>query len=66
MDRETITLSETNQREGQMPYDITYMWKLKYDANEPLYETESHRHREQTCGCRGRVRGREGWMEIWG
>ena len=49
-----------------MPYDITYMWKLKYDANEPLYETESHRHREQTCGCRGRVRGREGWMEIWG
>ena len=40
MDLETIMLSETNQREGHMPYDITYMWKLKYDTNELLYETE--------------------------
>ena len=24
-----------------MPYDITYMWNLKYDTNEPIYETET-------------------------
>ena len=23
------------------PYDITYMWNLKYDTNEPIYETET-------------------------
>ena len=25
----------------QIPYDITYMWNLKYDTNEPISETES-------------------------
>ena len=25
----------------QIPYDITYMWNLKYDTNEPIYETET-------------------------
>ena len=29
-----ITLSEIRQR--QMPHDITYMWNLKYDTNEPI------------------------------
>ena len=24
-----------------MPYDIIYMWNLKYDTNEPIYETET-------------------------
>ena len=24
-----------------MPYDITYMWNLKEDTNEPIYETET-------------------------
>ena len=37
------------------------MWNLKYDTNELIYETEtdSKRHREQTCGCQrgGRVWG---------
>ena len=23
-----------------MPYDITYMWNLKYDANELIYKTK--------------------------
>ena len=31
--------------ERQIPYDITYMWNLKYDANEPIYETESWAYR---------------------
>ena len=25
------------ERERQIPYDITYMWNLKYDTNEPTY-----------------------------
>ena len=24
-----------------IPYDITYMWNLKYDTNEVIYETDS-------------------------
>ena len=42
MDLEIIILSEVkSQRERQIPYDITYMWSLKYDINEPIYETET-------------------------
>ena len=25
----------------QLPYDVTYMWNLKQDTNEPIYETET-------------------------
>ena len=39
MDLEIIILSEVSQR--QIPYDITYMRNLKYDTNEPIYETET-------------------------
>ena len=28
-------------RERQIPPDITYMWNLKYDNNEPIYETKT-------------------------
>ena len=27
-------------RERQIPYDITYMWKLNYDTDELTYETK--------------------------
>ena len=30
-----------SERERQIPYDITYMYNLKYDTNEPIYETET-------------------------
>ena len=30
-----------SERERQIPYNITYMWNLKYDTNEPMYETET-------------------------
>ena len=30
-----------SENERQIPYDITYMVNLKYDANEPIYETET-------------------------
>ena len=38
MNLEIIMLSEISQR--QIPYDITYMWNLKYDTNELTYKTE--------------------------
>ena len=41
MDLEIIILSKVSQRERQIPYDITYMWNLKYDTNELIYETET-------------------------
>ena len=37
------------ERERQIPYDITYMWNVKYDTNELIYET----HKEQTCSYQG-------------
>ena len=30
-----------SERERQIPYDISYMWTLKYDTNEPIYKTET-------------------------
>ena len=39
MQLEMIILSEERKRE--IPYDITYMWNLKYDINELIYETET-------------------------
>ena len=29
-----------SERERQIPFDIPYMWNLKYDTNEPIYEAE--------------------------
>ena len=28
-------------REGQIPYDITYMWDLKYGTNQPIDKIET-------------------------
>ena len=28
-------------QKGEYHYDITYMWNLKYDTNELIYETET-------------------------
>ena len=30
-----------SDRERQIPYDITYMWNLKYDTDELTYKTDS-------------------------
>ena len=37
--RDYPTKWSKSERERQIPYVITYMWNLKYDANEPIYET---------------------------
>ena len=40
MDQEIIILSEVmSDRERQISYNITYMWNLKYDTNEHIYES---------------------------
>jgi len=30
-----------SERERQRPYDIIYMWNLKYDTNELIYKAET-------------------------
>ena len=39
--RDYHTKCSKSDRERQKPYDITYMWNLKYDTNELIYETET-------------------------
>ena len=39
--RDYHTKWSKSERERQIPYDITYMWHLKYDTNEPIYKTET-------------------------
>ena len=46
MDLELIILYEI--RERQIPYDITYMWNLKYDTNELIYKTETDSQTKKT------------------
>ena len=49
-----------SERERQIPHDVTYMWTIQYDANEPIYKTETDSCGEHTCGCqRGREMGPE-------
>ena len=37
-----------SERERQIPYDNTYTWNLKYDTNEPIYETETDSQTQRT------------------
>ena len=47
-------LSKISHKEKDIPYDITYVWNLKYDINDPIYKTEIDcRLREQTCVSQG-------------
>ena len=47
-----LILSEVRKR--KIPYDITYMWNLKYGTGDSIYKTETdHGHGEQTYGCQG-------------
>ena len=38
--RDYHTKCRKSERERQIPYDITYMWNLKYDTNELIYKTQ--------------------------
>ena len=39
--RDYILREVCQTEKRQVPYDITYMWNLKYDTNELIYETET-------------------------
>ena len=39
--RDYHTKWSKSERERQIPYDITYMWNLKYGTDEPIYKTET-------------------------
>ena len=39
--RDCNTEESKSYRERQIPYDTIYMWNLKYDTNELMYETET-------------------------
>ena len=50
-----------SKSERQTAYDITY---LKYNTNQHICETtQTHRYREQTCGCQV---GQRVWKERTG
>ena len=43
-----------------MPYDITYIWNLKYDTNELIYETETDSQTENRLVVAKGGQGRDG------
>ena len=57
---ESLILSEVkSERERQILYDITYMWNIKYVANDPTSKKQTdHGHGEQTCDFQGVERRR--------
>ena len=42
------------------------MWNLKYDTNEPIYETETDSQTQRTDLWLPRWRLGEGWIGVWG
>ena len=66
MELETLILSKS-QRERQIPYDIIYMWNLKYGTSELIYETETDSQTQRTDLQlpRGRQEG-VGLTVVWG
>ena len=59
--RDDHTKWSKSDRERQAPYDITYMWKQKYDTDELIYETETLTDIENRL-VRGWGRGE---LEVW-
>ena len=67
MDLEIIILSEVSQKEKDKYYMISLICGiLKYEVNEHIYEEkQTHRHREEICGCQeGGKWGRKG-LGLW-
>ena len=59
MDLESIILSKSDQ-EGEISYDIPYMWNLKRNyTNELIKQRETHRKRTHVCSGEGIVRAFE-------
>ena len=66
MDLGIIILSKSkSERERQMPYDITYMWNLKYDTKQYIFETETDFTDRESRLMVAKGVG-EGWIESLG
>ena len=50
--RDNQTKWKKSEKERQIPYDITYMWNIKYDTND-LSMKQKQTHRKQTSDCQG-------------
>ena len=61
--RDYHTKWRKSERERQIPYDITWMWNLKYDTNELVYETETDSQTERTGLWLPKGRGSGGGMD---
>ena len=57
MELETLIVSEVSQKDKDKYHMISQIWNLIYGTNEPFPRKETHRLREQTCGCQGGVSG---------
>ena len=54
--RECHTEWSKSDREGEVSYDIPYMWNLKgNDTNELLKQKQTHRLLKGAYGCQGGV-----------
>ena len=42
IDLKIITNQSKSERERQISCDITYMWSLKHDTNQLIYETKAN------------------------
>ena len=68
MQLEIIILSEVSQKEKDKYHMMSHKWSLKYDTNEPIYETETESGTERTDLWLPRGRGGEGrdGVGVWG
>ena len=63
--RDYHTKGSKSERGRQIPYDITYMWNLKYDTNQHIYETKTDSQIQRTDLWLPRVReGRNGSLGL--
>ena len=62
MQPEIIILSEVSQNNKDNAYDITYVWNLKDDTNEPLYEIETESGIQRTDWWSPSGRRLDGWI----
>lgn len=61
MKLDIITLNDKSEKERQIPYNITYMWNLKYDTNEPIYKTVTDSQTENKAAVAKGEGGGERW-----
>ena len=64
--RDYHTKQSKSKTERQIPYNITYMWNIKYDTNKCIYKTEANSQTQRTdlWLSRGKGVGREG-LGVW-